>query len=64
MGETAKRKLKRIEGQALVEEDPQELNRLFEEHRQEYLRAMGSLENAAKKQKTEDAQEEDGQEHG
>ena len=54
MDESAKRKLERIEGQALVEEDPQELNKLFEQYRLEYLKAKGSEEVVAKKMKTVD----------
>ena len=62
--ETVKRKLKHIEGQASVEDDPQELNRSLEEYRREHIKTKGSLETAAKKQRTEENQEDEGQEHG
>ena len=61
--ERMKRKLKHIEDQALVEEDPQELNKLFEEYRREYLKGKGNGEMGAKKQRTGEKPEDEGQEH-
>ena len=52
--ETAKRKLEEIEQQAIVEEDPQKLDKLFEQYRLEYVKVNGEIGSENKKRRTEE----------